>query len=222
MRTKAEVLALIRASGLIPIIRTLSADHAWRVAEVILRAGAGIIEITMGVPNGVGVIERLVTRYGPAVLVGAGTVLDADACRATVAAGAEFIVAPNLDGGVLAAARDAGVACIPGALTPTEVLAAHRAGADMVKIFPCGPVGGPHYIRALKGPFPTIEMVPTGGITVDAVPEFISAGVAALGVGGEIISAAALQALDFESTGEKVREFLAAVRNARAGSAQLP
>jgi 2-dehydro-3-deoxyphosphogluconate aldolase/(4S)-4-hydroxy-2-oxoglutarate aldolase len=214
-RSKPEVLAHIRAVGLIPIIRTPSTEDAWQVAQVILGTGVGIVEITMGVPNGLGVIERIAKHYGDKALLGAGTVLDPDACRAAIAAGAAFIVAPNLDRQVLAAAQYAGAVCIPGALTPTEVLTAHQAGADMVKIFPCGPVGGPRYIRALRGPFPDIELVPTGGITLEAVPEFITAGVAALGIGGEIVDAAALRAGNLERIGVNAREFLAAVRQAR-------
>jgi len=220
-RSKPDALALIRAVGLIPIIRTSSAEEAWRVAETVLGTGVGIVEITMGVPNGLGVIERIARHYGDKVLVGAGTVLDPEVCRAAIAAGAEFIVAPNLDRQVLAAAQHAGAVCIPGALTPTEVLTAHRAGADMVKIFPCGPVGGPSYIRALKGPFPDIELVPTGGITIETIPAFFSAGVAALGVGGEIVDAAELRAGNFERIGANAREFLAAVRQARAALGSL-
>jgi 2-dehydro-3-deoxyphosphogluconate aldolase/(4S)-4-hydroxy-2-oxoglutarate aldolase len=215
-RPKQDVLARIRAVGLIPIIRTPSAEDAWEVAQVILSTGVGIVEITMGVLNGLSVIERIGKHYGDQVLVGAGTVLDADACRAAVAAGAEFIVAPNLDRQVLAVAQGAGAACIPGALTPTEVVAAHQGGADMVKIFPCGPVGGPNYIRALKGPFPAIDLVPTGGITLETIPAFFNAGVAALGIGGEIVDAAALRAGNLERIRANAREFLAAVRQARA------
>jgi len=215
-RPKPELLARIRAVGLIPIIRTPSAEDAWQVAQVILSTGVGIVEITMGVPDGLGVIERITKHSGDKVLVGAGTVLDPDTCQAAIAAGAEFIVAPNFDARVLAVARAAGALCIPGALTPTEVLAAHQAGADMVKIFPCGPVGGPRYIRALKGPFPDIDLVPTGGITIETIPAFFSAGVAALGVGGEIVDAAALRAGNLERIGANARDFLAAVRQARA------
>ena len=214
-RAKADVLERIRSVGLIPIIRTPSPDDAWRATEAVLSAGIGIVEITMGVPKGVEVITQIAKRCGEAVVVGAGTVLDAEVCRAVMTAGAEFIVAPNLDRTVLAAAQQAGVACIPGALTPTEVLSAHQAGADMVKIFPCGPVGGSRYIRALRGPFPHIEFVPTGAITLAEVPALIRAGVAALGIGAEIVDPAALRSGDMETITANARRFLAAVRQAR-------
>src|SRR5271169_6029588 len=146
--SKEKSLALIREVGLIPIVRTPSADDAFRAAEAILSGGIAIAEITMTVPDALHVLERVAKRFGDQVLLGAGTVLDAKSCEAAIAAGAEFIVTPSLEMEVIATAKRFSKPCFPGALTPTEILAAWRAGADMVKVFPCGPVGGPSYIKA--------------------------------------------------------------------------
>lgn len=213
--SKAAALARVREVGVIPILRLPSTEEAWRGAEAILDTGIGIIEITLGVPNALGVVERIVSRYGDAALVGVGTVIAAEACRAAIAAGADFIVAPNFDPDVVAVARGADKVCIPGALTPTEVMTAWRGGADMVKIFPCGLVGGPKYINALRGPLPHIELVPTGGITLGSIAEFVSAGVAAVGVGGELLPQGPVDAAGLEFIRTHVRNFLEAVQSAR-------
>jgi 2-dehydro-3-deoxyphosphogluconate aldolase / (4S)-4-hydroxy-2-oxoglutarate aldolase len=215
--SKAAALARICEAGVIPILRLSSMEEAWRAAEAILDTGIGIIEITMGVPDALRVVERIVSRYGDAALVGVGTVIEAEACRAAMAAGADFIVAPNFDLNVVAVARGSDKVCIPGALTPTEVMTAWRGGADMVKIFPCGLVGGPKYIRALRGPLPHIELVPTGGITLGSIAEFVSAGVAAVGIGGELLSPGPLDGAGLERIRTNVRNFLEAVRSARMG-----
>jgi 2-dehydro-3-deoxyphosphogluconate aldolase/(4S)-4-hydroxy-2-oxoglutarate aldolase len=190
--SKQRALSRISEVGLIPILRTASTEDAWRAAEAVLSTGIGIVEITTGVPNALVVIERIVARYGETVLPGVGTVLDADSCRAAIAAGAEFIVAPNFDPAVVAVARRAEKPCIPGALTPTEVINAWRGGADLVKVFPCGAVGGPAYIRSLRGPLPQIPLVPTGGLSPANIAAFIDAGAAALGIGGDLLAGRAL------------------------------
>ncbi|MFI5396635.1 MAG: bifunctional 4-hydroxy-2-oxoglutarate aldolase/2-dehydro-3-deoxy-phosphogluconate aldolase [Candidatus Binatia bacterium] len=216
--SKQKALVRIGNVGLVPIIRTGSAEDAWQAAQAIATAGVGIVEITMGVPNALEVIERIVTHYGDNVLPGAGTILDPDTCREAISAGAEFIVAPNFDRRVVEATHQCGKVCIPGALTPTEVLTAHQAGADMIKIFPCGPVGGPQYIRALKGPFPQIDFIPTGGITLDSVPDYIRAGVAAVGVGGNLLAVRASRQGEPDAIRANARALLAAVRSARTAS----
>jgi len=213
--SKQTALTRIREVGLIPILRTASTEDAWRAAAAVLSTGIGIIEITMGVPNAFALIERIVERYGDTVLPGVGTVLDRDTCRAAIAAGAEFIVAPNFDPHVVDTARQANKTCIPGALTPTEVVRAWQAGADMVKIFPCGAMGGPAYIKALKGPFPHIDFVATGGVTVASVAEFIAAGVAALGVGGDLLAGRALEQGGPDLVRANTLALLDAVRSAR-------
>ena len=167
------------------------------------------------VPNAIRVMERVVERYGDKVLLGAGTILDPETCRSALLAGAEFIVTPSLDVGVIEVARRYSKPCFPGALTPTEVVKAWQAGADLVKIFPCGPVGGPRYIKALKGPFPQIDFVPTGGVNLETTPEFIKAGAAAVAVGGELVDLKALREGNLDVITSNARRFLEAVRTAR-------
>ena len=216
--TKERSLALIREVGLVPIVRAPSSEDAFRAAEAIISGGIGIAEITMTVPNAIRVMERVAERYGDKVLLGAGTILDPESCRAALLAGAEFIVTPSLDVRVIEMARRYSKPCFPGALTPTEVLTAWQAGADMVKIFPAGPVGGPKYIKALKGPFPQIDFVPTGGVNIETTPEFIKAGAAAVAVGGELVDVKALREGKVDVITSNARRFMDAVRAARAGA----
>lgn len=214
--TKDKAIATIRALGLIPIVRAPSPEDALRAAEAIIDGGIGIAEITMTVPNAIRVMERVAEKFGERVLLGAGTILDPESCRAALLAGAEFIVTPSLDLRVIETAHRYSKACVPGALTPTEVVAAWQAGADLVKIFPCGPVGGPKYIKALRGPFPHIDFVPTGGVNLETTPEFIKAGAAAVAVGGELVDLQALREGRLEVIASNARKYLEAVRSARA------
>jgi len=213
--TREKALALIREVGLVPIVRTPSHEDAFRAAEAIIEGGIGIAEITMTVPNALRVMERVAEAFGDKVLLGAGTILDPESCRAALLAGAEFIVTPSLDLRVIEVARRYSKPCIPGALTPTEVVTAWGAGADMVKIFPAGPVGGPDYIKALKGPLPHIEFVPTGGVSLETTPAFIKAGATAVAVGGELVNNKALREGKLEVITAKARQFVEAVRAAR-------
>ncbi len=213
--SKHSAIARIRDVGVIPIVRAPSAEDAFRAAEAIIAGSIGIAEITMTVPNAIHVMERVVERFGDKVLLGAGTILDPESCRAALLAGAEFIVTPSLDVGVIEVARRYSKTCIPGALTPTEVVAAWQAGADLVKIFPVGPVGGPAYIRALKGPLPQIELVPTGGVNLETTPEYIKAGAAAVAVGSELVDLTALREGRLEVITASARKFVEAVRAAR-------
>ena len=214
--TKQRALGRIREVGLVPIVRTPSPEDAFLAAEAILSGGIGIAEITMTVPDALHVLERVAKEFGDQVLLGAGTILDTQSCEAAIAAGAEFIVTPSLQFDVIEIAKRLGKICFPGALTPTEVLAAWRAGADMVKIFPCGPVGGPSYIKALRGPFPNIEYLPTGGVTLEATPGYMRAGAAAVAVGGELVDLKALQAGNLEWIVATARKFIDAVKAGRA------
>ena len=214
--SKEKSLALIREVGVVPIVRAPSAEEAFQAVEAIVAGGVAIAEITMTVPNALRVMERVAERYGDKVLLGAGTILDPETCRAALLAGAEFIVTPSLDVRVIEVARRYSKPCIAGALTPTEVVAAWQAGADLVKIFPCGPVGGPKYIKALKGPFPHIDFVPTGGVNLETTPEFIKAGAAAVAVGGELVDAKALREGRLEVITANARKYVEAVRAARA------
>ena len=191
--TKEKALTRIREVGLVPIVRVPTEEDAARVAEAIVAAGIGIAEVTMTVPGALRVMEGVAARYGDKVLLGAGTILDPETCRAAILAGAEFIVTPALDVRVIEMARRYSKPVFPGTLTPTEVVTAWQAGADMVKIFPCGPVGGPKYIKALKGPLPQIDMVPTGGVSLKNAAEFIKAGAAAGALGRETLEPQTIQ-----------------------------
>ncbi|HXO84996.1 MAG TPA: bifunctional 4-hydroxy-2-oxoglutarate aldolase/2-dehydro-3-deoxy-phosphogluconate aldolase, partial [Gemmatimonadales bacterium] len=167
---------MLREVGIIPIIRASTADIAMPVAEALLQAGLPIVEITMTVPNAIDAIRAVAKRFAGRLLVGAGTVTDGETARRAVDAGAEFIVSPCLVADVIEAAHDVDVAVLPGALTPTEVFEAFRSGADMVKVFPVQSVGGAAYLRALRGPFPDIPLVPTGGVTLENMAEMFKAG----------------------------------------------
>jgi 2-dehydro-3-deoxyphosphogluconate aldolase/(4S)-4-hydroxy-2-oxoglutarate aldolase len=215
---RSKAVIALRDIGVIPIIRASSADVAMPVAEALLQAGLPVAEITMTVPNAIDAIRAVAQRFAGKILVGAGTVTDADTARRAIDAGAVFIVTPCLVPEVIDAARRADVAVLPGALTPGEVLAAFRAGGDMVKVFPVQSVGGAAYLRALRAPFPDIPLVPTGGVTLENTAEMFKAGAVAVGVGTELISKDALARRDYAAIGALARQFLAAVRQARAGS----
>ena len=199
------------------MIRAPSADAAVAVVEALIQAGLTVAEITMTVPNAIDAIGSVTKRFGNKVLVGAGTVTDAETARRAVDAGAGFIVTPCLLPEVIDAARRADVAVLPGALTPSEVFEAFRLGGDMVKVFPAQSVGGAAYVRALRGPFPDIPLVPTGGVTLDNVREMFDAGAAAVGVGSELVSKDALARRNYAAIGALAAQFLAAARQARAG-----
>jgi 2-dehydro-3-deoxyphosphogluconate aldolase / (4S)-4-hydroxy-2-oxoglutarate aldolase len=216
---KAQVLARIREGGLIPIIRTPSADEAVAMAEALVAADITNLELTMTVPGAVEIIAKLVKRFGDRTLVGAGTVLDVASAQACIAAGAAFIISPGLDLPTVAHCRQAGVPVFPGALTPTEIIAAWKGGADMVKVFPCSAVGGAAYIKAVKAPLPQVEMVPTGGVSIDTAPAFIQAGAAALGVGGDLVDLKALREGHGQVIADRARQYIEVVRQARAAHA---
>jgi len=215
--SKERALSLIRDTGLVPIVRAGSPEEAFGAAAAIVAGGVPIAEITMTVPDALHAMEKVAKKYGTQVLLGAGTLLDAESCRAALLAGAQFVVTPTLNRKIIEMARRYSRPCITGALTPTEVLAAWQAGADLVKIFPCGPVGGAQYIKALKGPFPQIELVPTGGVALETTPEFIRAGAAAVAVGSELVDPKALRAGRLDLITQNARRFVEAVQAARAG-----
>ncbi len=185
-------------------------------AEAVCKGGISIVEITMTVPGAVDVIRELAKGSGKEILIGAGTVLNAEMARRCLDAGAEFLVSPGFNHDMVELAVREGKLVMAGALTPTEVITAWEAGADFVKVFPCGQVGGAKYIRALKGPLPQIPLVPTGGVNLNTAAEFIEAGAAALGVGGELVQAEALKSGKAEIIVENARKFLEIVKRARA------
>ena len=213
---KTEVLQRIRATGLIPVVRAESADLAMRAVEAIKAGGVDVLEVTMTVPGAIDVIAKLAATFGAEVVIGAGTV-DPDTANKCVQAGAQFIVSPALNEETMAFCRRNDVGVFPGALTPTEVVRAWNAGADAVKVFPAGAVGGASYLKALKAPLPQIELVPTGGVSLKTAADFIKAGAMALGVGSDLVDTKALREDRDEVIAERAREFLEIVREARQG-----
>ena len=213
--TKAEVIQQIRDTGVIPVVRATSADEAMRAIDAIREGGISILEITMTVPGAVALIEQVSARYGKDALVGAGTVLDDKTATACISAGAQFVVSPALNIDTIACCRRHEVAVMPGALTPTEVVQAWNAGADFVKVFPAGAVGGPSYLKALKAPLPQIELVPTGGVSLKTAADFIKAGAAALGVGADLVDIKAIREGQASLITERAKQFVEIVREAR-------
>ena len=211
---KDTALRRALATGIIPVIRAASPEDALFAAEAVLAGGINIAEITMTVPGATTVVARLAKEM-PEILVGAGTVLNADAAQRCLDAGAQFLVSPGLNLKTVEYAQKKNVLMIAGALTPTEVMTAWENGADLVKIFPCAQVGGASYIRALKGPFPEIPLVPTGGVNLDTCADFIAAGASALGVGGELIIKEAIRHRNSAVISELARQMLEAVQAAR-------
>jgi 2-dehydro-3-deoxyphosphogluconate aldolase/(4S)-4-hydroxy-2-oxoglutarate aldolase len=211
-----EVTRRIQEVGIIPVIRAASVEDANRAVKAIHAGGIPVAEITLTVPNAITVIRHVAREYGSDVLVGAGTVTTAEEAEACIEAGAEFIVSPGLSVPVLTAARARGKLAIPGALTPTELMAARANGATLIKIFPCGSVGGAKYLKSLRGPFPNAQLIPTGGVNAANAAEFIAAGAYALGVGAELVSAAALRDGKLEVITQAAQELVHAVIAARA------
>jgi 2-dehydro-3-deoxyphosphogluconate aldolase/(4S)-4-hydroxy-2-oxoglutarate aldolase len=212
---KKAVLERITKTGVIPVIRAQSADEAASAIAAIQKGGLSVLEITMTVPGAIELIREVARRAADA-LVGAGTVLDPESARACIAAGARFVVSPALNLDTIAACREAGVAVLPGALTPTEVLTAWNAGADLVKVFPANALGGPSYLKSLKAPLPQVGLVPTGGVNLQTAKDFIKAGAAALGVGADLVDLQALRRGEAELITERARKFLSLVAEARS------
>ncbi len=212
---KEHVRSTINEVGILPAIRVPSAENARFAAETVAQAGIPIVEITMTTPGAVDVIADLV-RNLPHVIVGAGTILDAETARACLKAGAHFLTSPGLDAEIVHFARKENVLMMAGALTPTEIVAAYKAGSDFVKVFPCGQVGGDGYIRALKAPFPQIPLIAAGGVNQQTAGAFILAGASAVGIGGDLIPRSAIELRQPERIRELARRFLALVRTARA------
>ncbi|HJZ80064.1 MAG TPA: bifunctional 4-hydroxy-2-oxoglutarate aldolase/2-dehydro-3-deoxy-phosphogluconate aldolase, partial [Pyrinomonadaceae bacterium] len=197
-------------------VRASSGDEALQAVEAIRAGGMTILEITMTVPGAVRIIEKIANEFGEQVLLGAGTVLDPETARDCLRAGAQFVVSPALNLETIAFCREAGYAVMPGALTPTEVVQAWSAGADMVKVFPCGAMGGASYIKSLKAPLPQIELVPTGGVSLETAASFIKAGAAAIGVGADLVDLKAIREGHVEKVTNTARAYIETVRSARA------
>ena len=212
---KREVFNRMISEGLVPVIRVSSAQEAIDVADAIKEGGVTLIEITMSVPGAIDVIKELAQKYRDEIIMGAGTILDPETGRAALLAGAQFIVTPTLNLDVIQLAHRYSAVVVPGAMTPTEILTAWNAGADMVKVFPAAQLGGPEYLKAIRGPLPQILLVPTGGVNLQNAGAFIKAGAAALGVGGELVDKKAVKEKKFHIITENTRAFIKAIREAR-------
>jgi 2-dehydro-3-deoxyphosphogluconate aldolase / (4S)-4-hydroxy-2-oxoglutarate aldolase len=214
MKTREEVCALIKEIGVIPGIRVSSADEAHFAAEAVMSGGIPIVEITMTVPGAIDLIAHLV-KFHPDMLVGAGTVIEAEMARRCVGAGASYLTSPGLNPKVVEYVAKEGIAFLPGALTPTEVMMAWQAGCDFVKIFPCAQVGGDSYIRALKAPFPQVPLIAAGGVNQQTAGNFILAGATAIGVGSELIPTEAIERRQAKRIQELAQRFVGFVKEAR-------
>ncbi|HSS20492.1 MAG TPA: bifunctional 4-hydroxy-2-oxoglutarate aldolase/2-dehydro-3-deoxy-phosphogluconate aldolase [Pyrinomonadaceae bacterium] len=212
---QAAVLNRIHEVGIVPVVRAASAEEAFQVIDAIKAGGLSILEITMTVPRAIEVIEQVSNRFGNDVLVGAGTVLDPETASACILAGARFIVSPALNIETIELCRRDSVPIFPGALTPTEVVTAWKAGADAVKVFPCSAVGGAKYLSSLKAPLPQIELIPTGGVSLTTAASFIAAGAFALGVGADLVDVKAIRAGQPEKVTQAAAAYIAAVAEAR-------
>ena len=215
-RTKARVLEDLTAGGIVPVIRADSADTALLIVAALVAGGIRTLEITMTVPDAIGAIRTVAERFGRDVLLGAGTVTSRALAEGSIDAGAEFLVTPCVVPEVIAVARERGVAVLPGAMTPTEVFAAWSAGGDIIKIFPASNVGGASYLKALKGPFPHIKLCPTGGVNLQTIGDFVKAGASAVGVGGELVSKAAIDRGDFDEITRLASEYVKAFAAAKS------
>jgi 2-dehydro-3-deoxyphosphogluconate aldolase/(4S)-4-hydroxy-2-oxoglutarate aldolase len=210
-----SVLSSIIEIGVVPVIRTSTAESAIKSIQAIHRGGIRAAEITMTVPGAIRALEKIADEFGDKIILGAGTVLDPETARICMLAGAQFFVTPNLKLATIEMVKRYSKLIFPGALTPTEVLTAWEAGADAVKVFPCGAVGGAKYIKALRGPFPQIEMIPTGGVNLETAGDFLKAGACAVAVGAELIDPKTIAEGKYEVFEDRARKYLAAIQKAR-------
>jgi 2-dehydro-3-deoxyphosphogluconate aldolase/(4S)-4-hydroxy-2-oxoglutarate aldolase len=199
------------------VLRAMNPKQAHAVVEAMIAGGVTVVEVTMTVPNAIELLRELKNEYGPkGLLLGSGTVTTASEAQATIDAGAEFVVSPSLHPDVINATKDNGKLSIPGALTPSEIITAWRAGADYVKVFPCSAVGGSSYLKSLLAPFPFLKLIPTGGVTLETAADFIHAGARALGVGSDLVNLAAIDAGHPETITDTARAYLKVLADLRA------
>jgi 2-dehydro-3-deoxyphosphogluconate aldolase / (4S)-4-hydroxy-2-oxoglutarate aldolase len=214
--TAVDTIRRIAEIGIVPVVRAGSVDEARRAVDAICTGGIPVVEITMTVPNALAMIREMVQQYGSNVLTGAGTVVNAKQAEMCLDAGAEFLVSPGLSVPVLRAAATRGKLGIPGALTPSEVMAALEEGAKLIKIFPCWSVGGPKFLKSLRAPFPECAFIPTGGVNLANAAEYLAAGALALGIGADLVDLAALRRNDAQKIVEGAKALVEAVKQARA------
>jgi 2-dehydro-3-deoxyphosphogluconate aldolase/(4S)-4-hydroxy-2-oxoglutarate aldolase len=215
MSKKHEIINRLKASGVVAVVRTDQPGDLIEVARALAKGGVYFLEITMTVPKALSIIEQAVDALKDEVVIGVGTVLDGETARAAILAGAGYVVSPALRPAVIEVCRRYDVVCMPGAMTPTEALAGWELGADVVKIFP-GSVGGPQFLKHLKGPFPFIELMTTGTVNQENAAQFIKAGACAVGIGGELVGSQALAARKFEEITHNARTFIEIVKKARS------
>jgi 2-dehydro-3-deoxyphosphogluconate aldolase/(4S)-4-hydroxy-2-oxoglutarate aldolase len=206
---------IIERVGLIPVLRARSAAQAHAVVKAMIAGGVTVVEVTMTVPGAIELLAELKAEYGSRLLLGSGTVTTAEDAEATIEAGAEFVVSPSYHPEVISVTRSLGKISIPGALTPTEVITAWKAGADYVKIFPCSAMGGASYLKSLLAPFPHLKLIPTGGVTLQSAESFIRAGARALGVGSDLVNLAAIDSGAPEFITETARAYLKVLAQVR-------
>lgn len=215
MRDKTSNLNMLIEGGIIPVVRACSVDEAINIVDAIVKGGINTIEITMTVPNAVGAIKTMAEKFRDDILLGAGTVLDAETARNSILAGAEFMVSPCFSEELIKICRRYSKIVIPGAMTPTEILKAWEMGADMVKIFPAGNLGGPEYIRAIKAPLPQILLNSTGGVNLENAGEFIKAGSSVISVGSSLLDKKAIFEKKYEVLTEKAKQFVEEIKKVR-------
>jgi 2-dehydro-3-deoxyphosphogluconate aldolase/(4S)-4-hydroxy-2-oxoglutarate aldolase len=217
-----KVLSRILKAGIVPVVRTSTPESAIRCVESLEKGGIPVAEITLTVPGALAVLERLAAEFADRVLLGAGTVLDCDTARAALRAGAQFLLTPALDLGIIECARQESKVIFAGALTPTEVLKAWNSGADVVRVLPCNAMGGASYIRSLRAPFPDIRLMAIGGVTLENVGDFFRAGSVGVGVSGALIDSASLRAGSYQVFTERAHRFVEAIRRVRSEIAVPP
>jgi 2-dehydro-3-deoxyphosphogluconate aldolase / (4S)-4-hydroxy-2-oxoglutarate aldolase len=217
MAKKHEALAALRDCGAVAILRTETPDDLVAISRALVEGGVKFVEITMTVPGALEIIRDAVAQLkGTEVYIGAGTVLDAQTARVAIIAGAQFIVSPGFDAETVKVCNTYGIPVMPGAFTPHEILQAWKAGADVVKVFPAD-IGGPGYLKALKEPFPQIELLPTKGVDFDTAAAYIKAGVIAVGAGSCLVNKALIAAKDFAQITANAKRFVQIVREAKGG-----
>ena len=214
--SKDRTLSRIVESGVVAVLRAPSGEMLSDVAEALLAGGVEAIEVTFTVPGAHRVLEQVADRLGDKILLGAGTVLDPETARVALLAGAEFVVSPTVNLDVIRICQRYDKAVMPGALTPTEVLAAWEAGADVVKVFPSD-FTGPKYLKALHGPLPQVRLMPTGGVNLDTAAEFLRCGACALGIGGSLVEAKAVAAGDMARIENLAKQYVEIVKKTRKG-----
>jgi len=213
--SKLDILNRLKQFGAIPIIRFDNCDTILQIAQALIDGGLPVLEISLSIPGSLAFVESVARKFGNKLLLGAGTVLDAEAVKAAHAAGAQYIVSPAVRRDVIDTCKSLSIPVFPGALTPTEIVDAWKSGADAIKVFPCNAMGGMSYIKSLKAPLPNITLFPCGGVGLDNAEEYIKAGAHGLFVGSCVIGNDALNRNDFDSVRKNAAALVSCIANAR-------